>query len=78
MAFNLTGRIEKLEATAGAREDKPRKVIRLVANDGEEAEAYRQAEEMGLDMSLDSNDLLIVRLLVPSSRQQDIIPANSR
>jgi len=77
MATNLTGRIEKLEATASARKAAGR-VVRLVVNDGEEAEAYRQAEAMGLDTSPASNDLLIIRLLVPAMRQSNLTPANAR
>lgn len=77
MATNLTGRIEKLETTASARKAAGR-VVRLVVNDGEEAEAYRQAEAMGLDFSPESNDLLIIRLLVPTMRQPNLTPANAR
>ncbi|QRI63624.1 hypothetical protein JQ506_22970 [Shinella sp. PSBB067] len=63
MVINLMGRIEKLEASAASRHDRPRKVVRLVVNEDEEAEAYRQAEEMGLDTSPESDDLLIIRLI---------------
>lgn len=66
MVANLAGRIDKLEASATARDGTPRKVVRLVVNDGEEAEAYRQAEAMGLDTGPDSDDLLIIRLIALS------------
>lgn len=74
MVINLAGRIEKLEASATARNAHPRKVIRLVVNEGEEAEAYRQAAEMGLDTSPESNDLLIIRLIAMSPNRPEIAP----
>ncbi|MDO9416213.1 hypothetical protein [Pararhizobium sp.] len=66
MVINLAARIGKLEATAGFNMPKAQRVVRLVVNDGEEAEAYLQAAEMGLNTSPDSDDLLIIRLVVPA------------
>jgi hypothetical protein len=63
MVANLAGRIGKLEASAVSGNDEPRKVLCLVVREGEEVAAYSQAEEMGLDTSPNSNDLLIIRLL---------------
>jgi len=71
MVANLAGRIEKLEASATSRQAQPRKVIRLVVNEGEEAEAYRQAAEMGLDTSPESDDLLIIRLITLAPKHQN-------
>jgi len=76
MAANLAGRIEKLEASATSRSDQPRKVIRLVVNEGEEADAYRQAEEMGLDTSPESKDLLIIRLIALAPKHQRPVHAS--
>lgn len=72
MVANLAGRVGKLEASAASRNDKPRKVLRLVVNEGEEAEAYRQAAEMGLDTSPKSDDLLIIRLIAMSPNRSEI------
>jgi len=65
MSTNLLNRFEKLEASAGTKDNIYLRAVRLIVNQGEEDEAYRQAEEMGLDLSPGSEDLLIIRLLVP-------------
>lgn len=66
MATNLLTRLERLEASAAVTKRGIAKVARIVVNQGEEDEAYRKAEEMGLDVSPESSDLLIIRLMVPS------------
>jgi len=63
MSSNLLTRLGKLEATAGATSKIIPKIVRIVANEGEEEEVYRKAAEMGLDTSPDSKDLLIIRLI---------------
>lgn len=63
MASSLFTRVEKLEATSRAHDKPYPRVVRLVVNDGEEAEAYRMAEEMGLDVGPNSRDILIIRLI---------------
>ena len=66
MSANLLSRLEKLEATAASRDRPYPRVVRLVANQGEEEAAYREAEAMGIDTSPAGNDVLIIRLVVPS------------
>ena len=63
MAANLMSRIEKLEASSRAEERTYPRVVRLVVNEGEEAEAYRMAEEMGLHVGPDSRDIVVIRLV---------------
>lgn len=77
MAGNLTTRLDRLEAQAFLSDPKPRQVVRIVCNAGEEAEAYRQAEEMGLDTSPESNDILIIRL-IGVAPQRDLTQAVDR
>jgi hypothetical protein len=67
MSANLLSRLEKLEATAASRDRPYPRVVRLVTNQGEEEAAYREAEAMGIDTSPAGNDILIIRLVVPSS-----------
>ncbi|GAA4169484.1 hypothetical protein [Shinella granuli] len=67
MSANLLNRLEKLEATAASRDRPYPRVVRLVTNQGEEEAAYREAEAMGIDTSPAGNDILIIRLVVPSS-----------
>lgn len=66
MSTNLLSRLEKLEATAASRDRPYPRVVRLVTNQGEEEAAYRKAEAMGIDTSPAGNDILIIRLVVPS------------
>jgi hypothetical protein len=54
---------------AGPAKEYP-KVVRIVVNDGEEQDAYRQAAEMGLDTSPESKDVLIIRLIGRSPLRQ--------
>lgn len=68
MNANLLSRLEKLEATAASRDRPYPRVVRLVTNQGEEEAAYREAEAMGIDTSPDSNDIVILRRIVPSPR----------
>lgn len=63
MSSNLLTRLGKLEVTAGVSSKIIPRIVRLVANEGEEQEVYRQAAEMGLDVSPESKDLLIIRLI---------------
>ncbi|WEZ84639.1 hypothetical protein P6U16_08725 [Rhizobium sp. 32-5/1] len=58
----LHTRLTKLEASVAPAKANPR-IVRIVGNQGEEEEIYRQAAEMGLDTSPDSKDLLIIRLI---------------
>lgn len=68
MATNLLTRLEKLEASAASKDRPYPRVVRLVATQGEEEAAYREAEAMGIDTSPDSADILVIRLVVPSPR----------
>ena len=69
MPSSLLPRLSKLELIAGPKKEYP-KVARLVVNEGEEQDAYRQAAEMGLDTSPESNDILIIRLISASPRRR--------
>ncbi|RFB87211.1 hypothetical protein B5K08_22455 [Rhizobium leguminosarum bv. trifolii] len=69
MPSNLVPRLNKLELIAGPKKEYP-KVVRLVVNEGEEQDAYRQAAEMGLDTSPESKDILVIRLIAASSQRQ--------
>ncbi|MGZ2458701.1 hypothetical protein [Rhizobium anhuiense] len=69
MPSSLLPRLNKLELLAGPKKEY-RKVVRLVVNEGEEQDAYRQAAEMGLDTSPESKDILIVRLIAASPQRQ--------
>lgn len=70
MATNLSSRLEKLEAEARIKDKPYPKVARLIAKEGEEAEAFRQAEEIGLDLSPEGNDLLILRLITQAPKRR--------
>jgi hypothetical protein len=69
MPSNLVPRLNKLELIAGPKKEYP-KVVRLVVNEGEEQDAYRQAAEMGLDTSPESKDVLIIRLIAASPQRR--------
>lgn len=69
MSGNLVTRIGRLEAVASATTKTFPKVVRLVTTDADEAAAYRAAEEMGLDVSPDSDDILVIRLIALSPRK---------
>ncbi|MBY2932705.1 hypothetical protein [Rhizobium leguminosarum] len=69
MPSNLVPRLNKLELIAGPKKEYP-KVVRLVVNEGEEQDAYRQAAEMGLDTSPQSKDILVIRLIAASPQRQ--------
>lgn len=70
MSNVLSTRLKRLETLSGANDKPSPKVVRIVVNAEEEAEAYRMAEEMGLDTSADSNDILIIRLVGLAPRDQ--------
>jgi len=70
MSNALTTRITKLENTAGMTKKTWPKVVRLVTTDADEAAAYRRAAEMGLDISPDSDDILVIRLIAMAPIQQ--------
>lgn len=75
MPSNLVPRLNKLELIAGPKKEYP-KVVRLVVNEAEEQDAYRQAAEMGLDTSPESKDILVIRLIAASpQRRASIDPA---
>ncbi|NKK41686.1 hypothetical protein [Rhizobium leguminosarum] len=74
MPSSLLPRLSKLELIAGPKKEYP-KVVRLVVNEGEEQDAYRQAAEMGLDTSPESKDILVIRLIAASPRQASRDPA---
>ncbi|MBY5388494.1 hypothetical protein [Rhizobium leguminosarum] len=69
MPSSLLPRLNKLELIAGPKKEYP-KVVRIVVNDGEEQDAYRQAAEMGLDTSPESKDILVIRLIAASPQRQ--------
>ena len=58
--MNITVRLDRLESKIPAP-PKPGRVIRIVASDQEEAEAYKLLEAEGYDP--DSGDLAIIRLI---------------
>lgn len=78
MPGNLVTRIGRLETAAGVTAKTYPKVIRLVTRDEDETAAYRMAEEMGLDISPDSIDVLVIRLVAPAPKREDERPAEVR
>lgn len=77
MSVTLSTRVKKLETAAGLTAKTWPKVIRLVTKDEDEAAAYRMAEEMGLDISPDSVDVLVIRLVAPAPKREDERPADA-
>lgn len=77
MSIALSTRVKKLETAAGVTTKTYPKVIRLVTRDEDEAAAYRLAEEMGLDISPDSVDVLVIRLVAPAPKREDERPADA-
>lgn len=71
MSIALSTRVKKLETIAGVTTKTYPKVVRLVTSDADEAAAYRLAEEMGLDVSPDSDDILVIRLVALAPRRED-------
>ena len=64
--MNITARLDRLESKIPAPE-KPRRVIRIVASDQEEAEAVKLLEAEDYDP--DSGDIAIIRLIAVPAGQ---------
>lgn len=64
MSISIANRIQKLETGILARTSLP-KVFRVVVNAGEEQDVQRLAADMGCDVRIESNDVLVVRVITP-------------
>lgn len=63
MSNILSSRISRLEASTKDQDRSYPRVVRLVAKEGQEAEAIRSAETMGIDASPAGNNLVIIRVI---------------
>jgi len=65
----LNSRLDKLEAAFPDPSARPKRVVRIVASDEEEAEARALTAADGLDP--DNGDITIIRLIAFSPRQNE-------